>query len=69
MDMLGLSSLQRMVITGKVWKQLMKRTRKYPTLIHTIPSTLLRLYHHQYVSILIYELDKFLHFSGLKRKK
>lgn len=69
MYMLGLSSLQRMVITGKVWKQLMKRARKYPTLIHTIPPTLPRLYHHQYLSILIYELDKFLHFSGLKRKK
>lgn len=67
MNLLRLTPLQQMVIMGKVWKQLRKCSRQNPDLWISVPRTFPQLFKHRIRSICCYELDKYFHFSGLKK--
>ena len=69
MDLLSLTPMQRLVIQGKFWKQLYGMNRRYPGLKRKVLDTVPELFHRKYSSIIAYELNKFIPFSGIKKYK
>lgn len=67
MDVLQLTSTQRFVVQGKFWLQLGRMNKKYPGLKERVLSTVPEFFHHKYTSILAYETNKFVPFSGLRK--
>lgn len=67
MNYLRLTPTQRLVIQGKFWKQLYSMDRKYPGLKRNVLATVPELFHRKYRSILAYELNKLIPFSGIKK--
>ena len=68
MDLLQLTSVQRLVIQGKFWLQLHRMGKKYPGLRQKVLATVPELFQHKCISIIAYTINKFIPFSGLKRK-
>lgn len=69
MEWLGLTEAQRLVIRGKLWKQLRKAARRNPSLIRKATALYPPLYGHKWKAICYYLSDKWLNWSGLQDKR
>lgn len=69
MDWLHLTEAQRLVIKGKLWKQLLKIARHTPELERKVRQQYPTLYNNKWKAICYYLSDKWLNWSGLQGKR
>lgn len=68
MEVLHLSALQRMVVRGRQWRKLRVNVKRNPELRNTVPAGFPGIFRQCRLSVFLYELDKYLHFSRLHKR-